>query len=708
MQELWSSASYEPRLLSVPFALAPAAIAIVMAYTAVMRGAPVLRAYLLLHCVALLPYAVVMMLSPSITSPVVAEQLFRFAASFIPLAAAAGTGFQLALVRRYRPYRTAVIAAVLSSFAWIAVGFGSGGAVAGVVRMPGFWYATAGDWAWIALIHTVMMSLPGFLTLARVAVFSPPSRERDQWRAALVANIVTYSGLVDVALAYGVGAFPLGWLLSGIGCLLVLRALVVEDLLRVRAVDTSVPLAALHVVGAIMLAWIVLELMPADPPWWAVTIVIALVFAGVRVMVASAALMARGARTEGPLDRLLAQLVGRARSLTDDRAIARLAIDIIELGIGVRARVFLAATEDWGWTTDQGERLADERAPDPLVASWLVEYRAILFADDLDPAPPELRDLLAKLFVAHDAYAIVPVRSADEILAIVVFPAGKLRGGALAFVERAAERLAEAVAHARMARRAADRATLAREVELAATVQAELLPGKGPHVVGPLTVVGSWRPATRCAGDFWGFHPLGDGRALLAIGDVTGHGVASAMVTAACASALEVCVRRAATRLELPDVVSALDVAIRRVGGGQLAATCFAAIVDPANLKITYVSCGHPVPYLCRPTALHALVGRGNLLGTGVPTHPRQQERALEPGDLIVWYTDGVIEALDPAGKPFGDRRLQQLLKKLDRARSSPLAVHDIIQANLTAHRAGRALDDDETIVTARIAETAP
>ncbi len=716
--DLWAAASYEPRLLSLPFALAPVALTIVIAYTAAMRGAPVLRAFLLLHCAALLPYSVVVMLSPSIVEPTVAEQLFRFAASFIPLAAAAGTGFQLSLIRRFRAYRPWVIAGIASSLVWIVAGSLSSVAVSGTMRLYGFWYPQAGPWAWLALLHTALLSAPGFLALARVAVFAPRSGERRQYRAALIANLVTYAGLVDVALAYGLGAFPLGWLLSGIGSLLVVRALVVEDLLRVRAVDTAGPTLVLHIAGAILLAWIVLSLLPPDPAWWVVTVVIAIAFSGVRTMVATVSLINRGARrTESPLDRLLAQLVERARAQSDARVIAGLAVDIVQLGVGIRAGVLLAAEEDWGWTTEAGERLADERAPDPLLASWLVEYRGgqggtALFADDLEPVPPDLRELVGALFRTYEARMLVPVRSADELLALVLVPASArpLRGTPLVFVERSAERLAEALAHARMARRAAERATLAREVQLAATVQAELLPSKGPHVHGGLTVVGSWRPATRCAGDFWGVYPLGSDRVLVAVGDVTGHGVASAMVTAAAAGALEVCVRRGGPTLTLGEVMSALDTAVRRVGGGELAMTCGAAIIDTPAASITYVSCGHPMPYLCRRRAgepasfeLQALVARGNLLGTGVPAQPREVQRALAPGDLLVWYTDGVIEALDPAGKPFGDRRLQQLLRSLEVARATPLAVHDLIQATLAAHRGGRPLDDDETIVTAQV-----
>lgn len=738
---MWSAASYEAHLLSLPFALAPVALLVVIAYTAVMRGAPVLRFYLLAHCASLVPYTSVVMLSPSITDAAVAEQLFRLGACTIPLAAATGTGFQLALIRRYRRFRYVVWFLLGNALIWVPICAGTTQVLDGARWLDGYWYPIAGPWAWIALVHTVLISIGSFIALGRVAITSKPSHERRQLRAAFLANIVTYAGLVDVALAYGIGLFPVGWLLSGIGSLLVLRALIVEDLLRVRAVDTTPPLLVLHFAGAVVLGWVCLAQLPASVPWWGATAVLALCFIGVRNAIVTFALIDRGARGGGgPLERLLAQFVARARALTQAPAIGQLAIDIIDLGIGVRPQLLIASEQDWSWTAltpaatvaasrfpdtigaSQGARdgrIADADAPDPLLMSWLADQRAVLFADDLEAVPGDLRESAERLFEHHQARAIVPVRAGDEMLALIVIPAigPRLRGRAFAFLDRAAERLAEAILHARMAQQAAVRAALAREVELAATVQGELLPGKGPHVHGPLTIVGSWQPATRCAGDLWGVYPLGDGRVLVAIGDVTGHGVASAMVTAAAVGACEVCVRRHGAALELGDLVAAVDAAVRRVGGGDLAMTLFASILDPAARQISYVSCGHTSPYLCRAFSderrggidLQALVARGNLLGVGIPTTPRVLQRALEPGDLVVWYTDGVIEAQDPAGKPFGDRRLQHLLKKLDRQRlaspSAPLAVHDLVLASVAAHRAGRPLGDDETVVVAQLAE---
>lgn len=714
MHELWSSASYEPHLLSLPFAFAPAAMLVVIAYGLVMRGEPVLRAWMLLHFVSLMPYSITMALSPSITSPEAAQTLFRIAAAFIPMAAAAGAGFQLALVG-LRWWRWLVWTGVAIAIGWIVVGATTNAAVAGVRWLPaGLWYADAGPFAWLTLVTTVAVSAPGFILLTVVA-FKPGlgptggNDERRQLRLALVANYVTYAGLTDVLLAYGIGAFPLGWLLSGIGSVLVVRALVVEDLLRVRAVDTTAPMVIVHFAAAVLLGWASLGLVGRGVPWWGATATLALCFAGVRVAIATISLVNRGGRGhQSTLDRLLGQLVSRARGLRSEPEVAKLAIDVIELGIGVRVEILLAAAEDYGWTTATGARLDDAAAPDPLLGAWLAEQHGAKFADELAYVPGDLRSLLGRLFDTHRARTLLPVASRDEILAIIVVPATtrRLRGRPLAFLESAAVRLGEALVHSRMAQRAAERAMLAREVELAATVQAQLLPGKGPHVHGDVTVVGSWLPATRCAGDFWGVYPLGDARVLVAIGDVTGHGVASATVTAAAAAACDVVVRRYGSAADLPRLIAALDAAVRRVGGGELQMTCFASIFDLDAREIAYVSCGHTTPYLCRladgEVELQALVGRANPLGGGGAIAGKIQRRPLRAGDLVVWYTDGVIEAQDPAGEPFGDRRLQRMLRRLDPTNLSPPQVHSMVHASVAAHRAGRPRGDDETLVVAQ------
>jgi serine phosphatase RsbU (regulator of sigma subunit) len=708
MEELWSSESYEPHLLSLPFAFAPVAMLVVITYGLVMRGEPKLRAWMLLHFFALLPYALTMTLVPSVLSQDVADILFRISGSCIPMAAAAGLGFQYQLIGRPRKLRVWVWVGVAVALFWLVSGVTTDWVANGVHRLsPGLWYATAGKLTWLTLLTTVINATPGFIAFAMHVAKMKPGLERRQLRIMLAASLITYSGLVDVGLVYDIGIFPLGWLLSGLGSVLVVRALIVEDLLRVRAIDTTAPRLVFHFAVALLLGWVSLRLV-GPVPWWLTTAVLLVSFAGVRTSFAIVSLINRGARgSQSTLDRLVAQLVTRARPLESQAKIASLAIDIVELGLGTRVEVLLAAAEDYGWTTADGKKLDDDAAPDPLLGAWLAENHAPIFLDELGEVPADLRDLLTALADKRNARALVPVANNDELLAIVVLPAGarRIRGRDLAFLRIASKRLGEALVHARMAQRAAERATIAREVELAATVQAQLLPGAGPHLHGDITIIGSWLPAARCAGDFWCVYPLGDRRVLVAIGDVTGHGVASAMVTAAASAAVDVCVRRYGAKLQLPDLTTALDASVRRVGGGQLAMTCFAAILDPDAREIRFVSCGHTTPYLVRANdeiELQALVGRGNPLGGSGTSLPKVLQKPMRAGDLVIWYTDGVIEAQDPAGEPFGDRRLQRMLRRLERASMTPPSVHHLIHAGVAAHRSGKPRGDDETLVVAQ------
>jgi predicted neutral ceramidase superfamily lipid hydrolase len=163
-------------------------------------------------------------------------------------------------------------------------------------------------------VCVVLSTLPSYIALARAALRGNPSVERRQLLIVLVANMFTYAAIpADGALAYGIGVFPLSWLLAGIGSVLLARALVVEDLLRVRAIDNTMPQLVLHLAGSILLGWVALQLMSGShAPWWLVTLLLALSFASVRVIVATIGLINRGARERAStLDRLLGQLVAR-------------------------------------------------------------------------------------------------------------------------------------------------------------------------------------------------------------------------------------------------------------------------------------------------------------------------------------------------------------------------------------------------------------
>src|SRR5690606_25884073 len=101
---------------------------------------------------------------------------------------------------------------------------------------------------------------------------------------------------------------------------------------------------------------------------------------------------------------------------------------------------------------------------------------------------------------------------------------------------------------------------------------------------------------------------------------------------------------------------------------GHYHMTCFAAVIDP-DRRVSFTSAGHVPPYLCRAPdsggriAIDALVARGNPLGVGRPLSVRISEQTLAPGDLLVFYSDGLIDCTSPREERLGDRRMQRLLR---------------------------------------------
>jgi serine phosphatase RsbU (regulator of sigma subunit) len=730
------AASYQPSLLSVPPGIALAAVLVVLTYAAVVRGSAELRGWFLLHTAPLLPYLLTMVLAPSIDDAELVTIWFRVSAAMVPLSAAAGVAFRLALIRRQvrplpggspgsqvlravRPSRARLLggatlaAAAALAVPVIATPWVVAGARPGVL---GILFGTPGPLAPVWLAVTLMMPLAGlrpFLEALRDAGNGPRGRQLTRmW----IATAIVMAALVDVAIGYGAPLPPIGWLLVSAGSVLALRALVVEDLLRVRAIDTRAPQLMTHLAGGVLLGWAVLQLLHRRLPWWGEAIALIGAFGSVRVGVAIVTLIVRGARLfQKPLERLLVQLTTQLRTAESEQALEEALASAVEIAAEAPASILVPSGSDYGWSRGNGERIDDATAPDPRLIGWLTDQPALFF-DDLEEVPPELRRSLGGLFEAHDARMIVPLCSHGELLGLLVVGGEQpMRGAALRFVTRAAERLAEALSHVRIVRQVRERAAIARQVELAAQLQASYLPTEAHRDLSRVRVAGIWRPATQCGGDFWAVYEVGPGRALVVVGDVTGHGVSAAMVTAAVRGACDVSVRHAGEGLQLPTLLATLDAVVSRVGAERLHMSCLVAIVDATAGEVRFLSAGHATPYLVRAAPgcpasksgeceLEALVARGHALGSGHPPPSRVVKKPIRPGDLILWYTDGITEAANRGREAFGDRRLQRLLRGLPPDSAPDAVVHLLLDA-VSLHRGEPTFDDDVTLVVARVRE---
>jgi serine phosphatase RsbU (regulator of sigma subunit) len=253
----------------------------------------------------------------------------------------------------------------------------------------------------------------------------------------------------------------------------------------------------------------------------------------------------------------------------------------------------------------------------------------------------------------------------------------------------------------------AAKASLEKEMDLARMVQQSMLP---PHTLdghGVLKVVGYCAPASSCGGDWWMYRKLSGGRMLVVLGDATGHGIHSAMIAATARGAVEA-LSSVDERLLTPEQsLRAIDAAIRNVGEHNVIMTAFAAVFDGATGVLHYANAGQNFPYVMRLGATRLVEDANIIAAAGNPLGDRQIQveirrgsLQLQPGDLFVCFTDGLVERANPAGKLFGDRRLRNSLKGQPLPDGPALVtLRDHVLALVEAHAAGEVASDDITFV---------
>src|SRR5215210_5118343 len=197
------------------------------------------------------------------------------------------------------------------------------------------------------------------------------------------------------------------------------------------------------------------------------------------------------------------------------------------------------------------------------------------------------------------------------------------------------------------------------ELGTARSIQHALLPKDLPKLEG-WKIAYHYQPAREVGGDFYDFLRLEDGRIGLVIGDVSGKGIAAALVMANTQSVLRAVARRGSIA---PGRVlaEANEVLYAYIPSGTFV-TCFYGVLDPESGRLVYANAGHDPPYLQRDGDAQELKARGMPLGL-MPDMPYEEEEAdLAAGDDLLLYSDGLVEAHDPEGEMFGFSRLRKLI----------------------------------------------
>ncbi len=251
-----------------------------------------------------------------------------------------------------------------------------------------------------------------------------------------------------------------------------------------------------------------------------------------------------------------------------------------------------------------------------------------------------------------------------------------------------------------------------KELEVARNIQETLVPPDEIVDKPFMRLSGYFEPASECGGDWWTYHELEDGKVLVVIADVTGHGVPSAMITATAKSAVDTLRAVTNDNLTVTYLLEILNRAILESAKRKFVMTCFASIIDPKNHTITFANAGHNFPYIYRTVEgrgkFNVLMTRGNRLGDMAESTYQAKQEKLQPGDVIVWYTDGIVECESELGEEYGEKRFRNSIRKL--ADKEPDEIRDGVVAAAGHFFGEMPHKDDITMVIGRYYEpgTAP
>lgn len=229
----------------------------------------------------------------------------------------------------------------------------------------------------------------------------------------------------------------------------------------------------------------------------------------------------------------------------------------------------------------------------------------------------------------------------------------------VAALEFFAEAAALAIERAMLHRELLDKEQLETQLRIAREVQVGLLPQAAPERAG-WQIAGICRPSLQLGGDYFDYLELGGGSLGLVVADVAGKGVPAALIMATFRALL-----RARLDVDTRPATVVADVSrlLRGSAGARAFVTCCFAVLEPTSGRLAYANCGHPPPLLLRAGgAIEELANSGPVLGIFPDATFEEREATLAPGDGLLLYTDGLIEARDRRGEQLGLERVTRVL----------------------------------------------
>ncbi|HEV3460326.1 MAG TPA: PP2C family protein-serine/threonine phosphatase [Thermoanaerobaculia bacterium] len=247
--------------------------------------------------------------------------------------------------------------------------------------------------------------------------------------------------------------------------------------------------------------------------------------------------------------------------------------------------------------------------------------------------------------------------------------------------------------------RSRERLRMREEIEYARKIQLSMLPQAPPDIAW-LDLSAASLPATEVGGDYYDTFRLTPTRLVLAVADVSGHGLASGLLL----SGVRSCLYLLEDDLASPEALRRLDSMVRRTTDRRTYVTLLLALVDHQAGTLAVTSAGHPpLLHYRAATGTVAAVGSGAPpLGTFVDPQYVRDEARIATGDLLVVYTDGVIEMHNDHEQDYGEERLMRAIARAAPGRTAR-EVRDSVLSDLANWKGSVEQADDITLVVARL-----
>ncbi|HLH03568.1 MAG TPA: PP2C family protein-serine/threonine phosphatase [Bryobacteraceae bacterium] len=312
-----------------------------------------------------------------------------------------------------------------------------------------------------------------------------------------------------------------------------------------------------------------------------------------------------------------------------------------------------------------------------FLASRFRFYSAALpiSAEDLDSwqrwAADQKPEHLAELgnLKQLDVRFAAPLRGTNEIIGLLL-----LGPSTATSLHNWPHMLALMLENTRLTARVLEQEKINRDLALAAEVQKRLLPEGYPES-SAADLAAFTLPARSVGGDYYDFLRVGPDSLGIALADVAGKGIPAALIMSVVQASLRILATE--SHMPLPELVAKLNRFLHRSTGVSSYATFFYAQLNETTRELRYVNAGHNPPVLVRLRAhennLEELATGGMIIGMFSQAQYQEAQLVLEPGDVLVAFTDGVTEALNDAEEEFGEERLKALLCRL-----AHLPVHEM------------------------------